>query len=149
MSKITRRETLARGGQVVAAAAVLSTLPSIAQAQEDAELLALWRQHQERFAHTTRLVKEEDRLAVTGPKTEYAKAWGRTKRGWSEVDEIERQIAAIPANTFAGLAVKLRIGTDNQPFRLYPDFQEDQLSADELNLMAALADAERLAGGAS
>ncbi len=61
---------------------------------------------------------------------------------------LEEQIAAIPANTFAGLAVKLRIGTGNQPFRLYPDFQEDQLSADELNLMAALADAERLAGSA-
>ena len=63
------------------------------------------------------------------------------------LDEIERKIAAIPANTFAGLAIKLRIGTDNQPFRLDPDSQEDQLSTDELNLMTALADAERLAGG--
>ena len=62
------------------------------------------------------------------------------------LDEIERKIAAVPANTFAGLAVKLRIGTDNQPFRLDPDSQEDQLTADELNLMTALADAERLAG---
>ncbi len=42
MSKITRRETLARGGQAVAAAAVLTTLPSIAQAKEDAELFALY-----------------------------------------------------------------------------------------------------------
>ena len=60
---------------------------------------------------------------------------------------LEEQIAAIPANTFAGLAVKLRIGTDNQSFRLYPDLQADDLSTDELNLMSALADAERLAGG--
>ena len=42
MSKLSRRETLARGGQVVAAAAVLSTLPTIAQAKEDAELFALY-----------------------------------------------------------------------------------------------------------
>ena len=40
MSKITRRETLARGGQAVAAVAVLTTLPSIAAAKEDAELFA-------------------------------------------------------------------------------------------------------------
>ena len=39
MSKITRRETLARGGQAVAAAAVLSTLPTISHAKEDAEIL--------------------------------------------------------------------------------------------------------------
>ena len=42
MSKLSRRETLARGGQVVAAAAVLPFIPSIAQAQEDAELFALY-----------------------------------------------------------------------------------------------------------
>ncbi len=42
MSKITRRETLARGGQAVAAAAVLSTLPSIAHAKEDAELFTFF-----------------------------------------------------------------------------------------------------------
>lgn len=42
MSKITRRNALARGGQAVAAAAVLSTLPSIADAKEDAELFALF-----------------------------------------------------------------------------------------------------------
>ena len=42
MSKFTRRETLARGGQAVAAAAVLSTLPTIAHAEDDAELFALY-----------------------------------------------------------------------------------------------------------
>ena len=40
MSKITRRETLTRGGQAMAAAAVLSALPSIAAAKEDAELFS-------------------------------------------------------------------------------------------------------------
>ncbi len=65
------------------------------------------------------------------------------------LDEIERKIAAIPANTFAGLAVKLRIGTDNQRFKTDLDFQVEDLTPDELSLMNALADAERLAGEAS
>ena len=65
------------------------------------------------------------------------------------MDHIERQIAAIPANTFAGIALKLRIGTDNQPFTVDGRFNVDDASADELNLMAALADAERLAARAS
>ena len=65
------------------------------------------------------------------------------------MEDIEHQIATIPANTFAGLAIKLRIGTDNQRFKTDLDFKEEELSTDELNLMGALADAERLAGRAS
>ena len=44
MSKITRRETLTRGGQAIAVAAALPFISSInpAQAQEDAELFALY-----------------------------------------------------------------------------------------------------------
>ena len=42
MSKLSRRETLARGGQVVAAAAVLPFIPTVAHAKEDAELFALY-----------------------------------------------------------------------------------------------------------
>ena len=42
MSKLSRRETLAGGGRAIAVAAVLSTLPSIAHAKEDAELFALF-----------------------------------------------------------------------------------------------------------
>ena len=67
----------------------------------------------------------------------------------NHLDALAGKIAATPANTFAGLAIKLRIGTDNQPFRLYPDFQKGDLGTDGLNLMSALADAERLAGGMS
>ena len=80
-------------------------------------------------------------------KREYTRARGRTEDEWDEVSRIENQIAATPANTFAGLVVKLRIGVSNQRFKVDLDFHEDQLSLDELNLMAALADAERLAGG--
>ena len=42
MPKLSRRETLARGGRAIAAAAVLSTLPSVAHTKEDAELFALY-----------------------------------------------------------------------------------------------------------
>ena len=65
------------------------------------------------------------------------------------LDALAAKIAATPANTFAGLAVKLRIGTDNQRFKTDLDFQVEDLTPDELSLMNALADAERLAGEAS
>ncbi len=42
MSKLSRRDALAHGGRAVAAAAVLSTLPSIAHAEDDAGLCALY-----------------------------------------------------------------------------------------------------------
>ena len=152
MSKITRRETLAKGGQAVAAAAVLSVAAKAALASkgEDSELLALWRRHQELWARVTLLQRAEDRLYPHREtrKREYTRARDHTKRAWSEISVIEGQIATIPANSFAGLAIKLRIGTDNQRFKTDLNFHVDQLSTDELNLMTALADAERLGGRA-
>ena len=66
MPKLSRRETLARGGQAVAAAAVLSTLPSIAHAEEDAELLsrveAFWPAHKEAVGCHERWVAEHARV---------------------------------------------------------------------------------------
>ena len=53
-----------------------------------------------------------------------------------------KQSARIPADTFAGIAIKLRIAADG----LRPQYAR-ALEADELNLENALADAERLAGG--
>ena len=147
MSKLSRRETLARGGQAVVAAAVLPVAAKAALASEgeDSELVTLWRLHQERFERVERLQDVEDRLF---PHRARDQAQDRIKQEWRAINEIEHQIATIPANTFAGLAIKLRIGTDNQPFRLYSDLKEGDLSADEFNLMNALADAERLAGRA-
>ena len=150
MPKLSRRETLARGGQVVAAAAVLSVAAKagLASEGEDSELITLWQRYQETFSQAERLQEADDRIFPhrADRKAEYARAWDRSKRGWSEVTEIEHQIATTPASTFAGLAIKLRIGTDNQRFKTDLQFTEDQLSTDELNLMTALADAERLAG---
>lgn len=143
---ITRREAMKRGGKVVAAAAVLPVVAKAALVSEgeDSELIALWRRLQERYARAHQLQEEEDRLIEGEQKAELFNAGALVLH---EATEIESQIAAIPANTFAGLAIKLRIGTDNQPFRWDLDFQVDELSTDELNLMTALADAERLASG--
>ncbi|MEE8607610.1 MAG: hypothetical protein V3S55_08400 [Nitrospiraceae bacterium] len=60
------------------------------------------------------------------------------------LDEIERKIAATPASTFVGIAIKLRIGVDN----LDPLDPGETRTTDELNLESALADLERLAGRA-
>ena len=110
----------------------------------DIKLLALSQRHKETFSQAERLQKVEDELCPHRDtrKREYAKASDRTTQERREVRRIESQIAATPANTFAGLVIKLRIATDG----LSPEYPRD-LETDELNLMAALADAERLAEG--
>ena len=152
MPKITRRETLAAGPGVIAAAAVLpiAAKAALASEGEDMELIALWHRLQSRWGRMHVLRDAEERLHPHREtrKREYAKAENRTSQVLGELDDIEHQIAAIPANTFAGLAIKLRIGTDNQIFRWALEFKVEELSTDELNLMTALADAERLAGRA-
>ena len=134
-----------RASQAIAAAAALPVAVKAAEG-EDSELLALWPRLQERYARAHQLQEEEDRSIDSGQKAELFERGVLVSR---EATEIERQIAAIPANTFAGLAIKLRIGTDNQSFRTDLWFQEDDATTDELNLMTAFADAERLAGLAS
>ncbi len=63
-------------------------------------------------------------------------------------DALEEKIAATPANTFAGIAIKLRIGVDNLPMTLGTLPPGEEATTDELNLMSALVDVERLAGSA-
>ena len=115
----------------------------------DLTLLALSQRHKETLRQTRVLQRIEDGIYPHREtrKREYTRARGRTEDEWDEVSRIEREIAATPANTFAGLVVKLRIGVSNQRFKVDLDFTEDQLLLDERCLMAALADAERLAGG--
>ena len=57
---------------------------------------------------------------------------------------IETRIAGLKATTFAALAVKLRVAADP----LLPLDDDDDHSSDQMNLLSALADAERLAGRA-
>ncbi len=107
----------------------------------DTKLLALWQRHKDCFVRADRLVKKQARIEDSGDKAALAKLNGQQSRAWDDVHEVARQIAETPASTFAGLVIKLRIAADG----LSPEYPRD-LETDELNLMAALADAERLAG---
>ena len=127
MRKITRRNALARGGQVVAAAAVLSTLPSIAHAKEDAELFAcfekckrleteymaainrhddVWlpiRQQFPRYLDGVKpegLAEAEKQAGVPALKMKYK----ATERAW--LDAAHR-FYEMPAHTPAGMILKL------------------------------------------
>jgi len=102
----------------------------------DAELLRLGDEHKTFLGEIDAGEHDDAKGDVLGEAVEH-------------LDALAAKIAATPANTFAGLAVKLGIGTDNQSFTLYPDLPASDLSTDELNLMSALADAERLAGDMS
>ena len=64
---------------------------------------------------------------------------GGSDEAMKRKDNLEKRIAATPANTFAGIAIKLRIATDNMD-------SDAPRYGDELNLVSVLADAERLAG---
>ena len=58
--------------------------------------------------------------------------------------DLKKKIAGIPAKTYIGIGIKLRVATDG----LCPQYPR-ALETDELNLESALADAERLAGATS
>ena len=141
MSKLSRRETLTRGGQAVAAATVIPVAAKAALASEgeDSKLLSLGRLFQERWAAMEELVKEQDQAMLNGTKAEEDRIDALVTKGWDDFAKIERQIAAIPAKAFAGIAIKLRVPAKNisnkGPYDPY-----------ELNTKSALADAERLAG---
>ena len=107
----------------------------------DIKLLALSQRHKETFRQAERLQEIEDELYPHRDtrKREYTRARGRTEDEWSEVSEIERQIVATPANTFAGIAIKLSVAAIEIP--------KDAHDRNDLAVLNALADAERLAGG--
>ena len=72
----------------------------------DIKLLALSQRYKEAFSQAERLQDAEDRLYPHREtrKREYTRARGRTEDEWGEVNDIERQIVATPASTFAGIA---------------------------------------------
>ena len=145
MSELSRRETLVHGGQVAAAAA-MTTLPTGAQTEpltRDIKLLVLSQRHKETFRQAERLQEIEDVLYPhrADQKAEYTRARDHREQEWGEVSEIESQIVATPANTFAGIAIKLRVAAIEIP--------KDAHDPNDLAILGALADAERLAGRAS
>ena len=96
MSKITRRETLARGGAAVAAAAVLPVIPTVALgASEDA---ALVRMEKEVF----RLIRESN-AGLHSPDGDSSDEVGDRRC------DLGDAIADTPAHGLDGVAVKLRM----------------------------------------
>ena len=155
MSKITRRETLARGGRAVAAAAVLPFLPSIAHAEEDADtaLFHLVDQYETATKAYDELKKawcEQVRSLVAPQYRDDPYSDPHRTTRWDSRSEKARDLevemqwamddyrsAAMctvktPARSMRGVAAKMRMSEGGKKWR--------GLRA------SALADAERLAG---
>lgn len=125
----TRRDVMRGGGKVAATLAVLAhaapeAMP--APAATDDELII-------------QLGRELDRLCAKLGDPGFPDALVGALS--DEIREAEERIAALPASTFAALAVKLRIAADNLPS------PEDRYG-DHIALASALADVERMAGRA-
>ena len=127
MSKLSRRETLARGGQVVAAAAVLPFLSTInpAHAKEDAELFALY--------------EEWKRLEEIASK-------GDDDAEWQATWDVERRFFETPVRTLDGLLFKFRAACLPEVYEL--EYSKDGNSAPPPQVLAVLRDLERLSGRA-
>ena len=126
MSKLSRRETLARGGQAVAAAAVLSTLPSIAHAKEDAEILRAENE-------VMRLIDEMNAglHSVDGNVSDEA-----AEREYA----LQSVVADTPAKGLDGVAAKLRLAA-------YWIEEENKNQVEDRCALSALEAVNRLAGG--
>ena len=135
MPKLSRRETLARGGQAVAAAAVLSTLPTIAHAEDDAKLLsrveAFWPAHKAAVDCHERWVAEKHKVealpecpCLLFPKAtredllrhnDFLKDHGSGALADASGEAWEREARAVklvfdtPAKTYQGVLAKLKI----------------------------------------
>ena len=96
MSKITRRETLARGGQAVAAAVVLPVIPNTAASasEADAELLRL----------------EAETIRITGEISAGLHDVGGNicDKAYDRMCALDDMVADYPAHTLEGVAAKLR-----------------------------------------
>ena len=120
----------------------MRTLPASiltgAHRRPDAELLELGEQHRALWLQLGDTCAAEIPARVGTPAScEFER---KLEAVHAELIALEREIAALRASTFAGLAIKLRIAADDiDPFR------EGDLTTDELNLLSALKDAERLA----
>jgi hypothetical protein len=94
---LSRRSLLAISAAAAAGTAAAASLPALAQANSDAELLRLDREHDAAYAR-----------ALRGSE-------GLTEEGYNEVCEamcdVEHAIHRIPAQALAGLAVKARVAS--------------------------------------
>ena len=168
MSKITRRNALARGGQAVAAAAVLSTLPTIAHAKEDAELLsrveAFWAAHEEekeksdkRTANYNAITalpecpsfRDHPALSAFFEKHGQFALSDAANKANKRQGKAVKAVFGIPAKTHQGVLAKLKIvevayGTGNEDGDTDLDCWQD---LDAPWLENVIADFERLLSG--
>lgn len=128
----SRRDVMRGGGKVAAAAAVLAgaagaaaVVPASAATAADELILQLGRENDRLYAKLRDPGFPDD---LSGKLLD-------------EIWDVEARIAALPATTFAALAVKLRIAASNLP-------SEGDCDGEQINLQSALADVERMAGRA-
>lgn len=160
--KTSRRDALAHGGKVIAAAAVLSTLPSIAHAKEDAELFALrekWsrllrefgaaeaRSSEAGFAVRDRFPElKGDALAEAMKQAGVPALRKKERDAYDSWSDVERRIFAYRANTPQGMILKLTIDWTD---RMRRDWPAKGLAADvqflDEGTASVLLDLERLA----
>ncbi len=128
MPEISRRTALTRGGQAVAAAAVLPVISNIAAdaAEGDAELLDL-------EAQVLRLIDEMNAGRCNNAEGDVS------EEAIAHEDNLEAAIARHPARTLEGVAVKLR----RQRYWIEEIYCHDDAPR---FVASALADLERLAG---
>ena len=127
MPKLSRRETLARAGGIVAAAAVLSTLPTIAHANEDAEIL--------RAEAEMMRFRNEINAGLHSPD-------GNVSDEATERDcALENVVAYTPAKGLEGVAAKLRLAA-------YWIVAEEKDDVEDRCALSALETVERLAARA-
>ena len=129
MSKLSRRETLARGGQVVAAAAMLPITPAVALGASNDD--ALVRMEKEVF----RLI-DEINAGLHSPDGDIS------EEVWDRRCGLADTIANTPAHGLEGLAVKLRLAM----YEIGVSGNEDMLEG--RSVLSALETVKHLAGRA-
>ena len=105
MSKLSRRETLAKGGQAMAAAAVLPFIPSIAHAQEGADAALLARVAQWHRAYEKRMEADLFSEEHRGARDEYyARGYGPVP---GRLRAIQKELIEARPETLAGAVALL------------------------------------------
>ncbi len=143
MPEISRRAALARGGRALTVAAILPPLASVSveadAAGDDAELVETWRRYSALMAEHEAALIAADRAGKTGVGDEKADA------SFAQASELRERILVTQARTPAGIAVKLKIAAevDSMHAKEYPGLVVPRA------VLSALADLERMAGGAA
>lgn len=138
MTAVTRSQVVSALTAAAYALVPEVSTPGRRAAGSDAELRALDREHRQALKQFNRMVHSEPALR----RSERHAAWDREfAAAAAALDDVEMRIAAVPAESIVGLAVKLRVAQrELLPASWGPE------NTQTLALRAAIADAERLAG---